>query len=139
MSEECQFQLHLIQHTGEKPHKCEFCDYRAISQAMVTQHALRMHEEFRKLSDKVLPTHVCDICGKSFKVSMDIWRAKSKTLRFCSLGQVKSKGPYGLSFRCPVLSLRCLWKIVEEQAMPESPSLHSWCQANLPDLWQKVP
>lgn len=59
----------MIQHTGEKPYGCDFCSYKAISQSIITAHALRMHEEFRKKSDKVLPKHVCDICGKSFNVS----------------------------------------------------------------------
>ena len=58
--------LHMIQHTGEKPFSCEFCDYRAITQSVVNQHKMRMHEG--SIPDKILPKHVCDICGKSFKV-----------------------------------------------------------------------
>ena len=59
--------LHMTQHTGEKPYSCEFCDYKAITQSVVNQHKMRMHEG--SMPDKVLPKHVCEICGKSFKVS----------------------------------------------------------------------
>lgn len=58
--------LHMIQHTGEKPFSCEFCDYKAITQGIVNQHKMRMHEG--SIPDRVLLRHVCDICGKSFKV-----------------------------------------------------------------------
>ena len=56
----------MTQHTGEKPFSCELCDYKAITQSVVNQHKLRMHEG--SMPDKILPKHVCEICGKSFKV-----------------------------------------------------------------------
>ena len=62
--------LHMTQHTGEKPFACEFCSYRAITQSIVNQHKLRMHEG--SMPDKVLPKHVCEICGKSFKVKSNL-------------------------------------------------------------------
>ena len=39
-------------------------DYKAITQSVLKQHKLRMHEG--TIPDKVLPRHVCDMCGKSF-------------------------------------------------------------------------
>ena len=35
-------------------------DYKAITQSVLKQHKLRMHEG--TIPDKVLPRHVCDIC-----------------------------------------------------------------------------
>jgi len=62
--------LHMTQHTGEKPYSCDFCDYKAITQSVVNQHKMRMHEG--SMPDKVLPKHVCEICGKSFKVRSNL-------------------------------------------------------------------
>ena len=56
----------MIQHTGQKPFSCDICDYKAITQSVVNQHKMRMHPG--SIPNKVLPKHVCDICGKSFKV-----------------------------------------------------------------------
>ena len=58
--------IHMIQHTGQKPFSCDICDYKAITQSVVNQHKMRMHPG--SIPNKVLPKHVCDICGKSFKV-----------------------------------------------------------------------
>jgi hypothetical protein len=58
--------LHMTQHTGEKPYGCDLCEYKAITQSIVNQHKMRMHEG--SIPNKVLPKHVCDTCGKSFKV-----------------------------------------------------------------------
>lgn len=62
--------LHMTQHTGEKPFACDFCSYRAITQSIVNQHKLRMHEG--SMPDKVIPNFVCEICGKSFKVKSNL-------------------------------------------------------------------
>ena len=43
-------------------------DYKAITQSVLKQHKLRMHEG--TIPDKVLPRHVCDMCGKSFVLSL---------------------------------------------------------------------
>ena len=61
------FKYHMHQHSNIKPYSCDLCDYKAITQGTVKQHMMRMHAE--SMPDKVLPKHVCDICGKSFKVS----------------------------------------------------------------------
>ena len=53
--------------TGEKPFKCELCDYRAINQTFVKRHMIRMHRPDGD-NDADAPLHVCDICGKTFKV-----------------------------------------------------------------------
>ena len=62
--------LHMTQHTGEKPFACDHCSYRAITQSIVNQHKLRMHEG--SMPDKVVPNYVCDVCGKSFKVKSNL-------------------------------------------------------------------
>ena len=68
--------IHLIQHSGEKPFACQFCDYRSITSSTLKQHQQRMHEG---LMDKPLPRHVCDICGKSFKVHINYIQIISKS------------------------------------------------------------
>ena len=45
-------------------------EYKAITPSVLKQHKLRMHEG--TIPDKVLPRHVCDICGKSFKVRSNL-------------------------------------------------------------------
>ena len=54
--------LHMMRHTGDKPHKCQYCDYSAISSGQVKNHTTLMHENHK------LPLHFCDICGKDFKL-----------------------------------------------------------------------
>ena len=54
--------LHMMRHTGDKPHKCKYCDYSAISSGQVKNHTTLMHETHK------LPLHFCDICGKDFKL-----------------------------------------------------------------------
>ena len=54
--------LHMLRHTGDKPHKCQYCDYSAISSGQVKNHTTLMHETHK------LPLHFCDICGKDFKL-----------------------------------------------------------------------
>ncbi len=62
--------LHVTQHTGEKAFACDLCDYRAITKSIVNQHKLRMHEG--SIPDRVQPKHVCEVCGKSFKVRSNL-------------------------------------------------------------------
>ena len=54
--------LHMMRHTGDKPHKCQYCDYSAISSGQVKNHTILVHENHK------LPLHFCDICGKDFKL-----------------------------------------------------------------------
>ena len=54
--------LHMLRHTGDKPFKCQYCDYSAISSGQVKNHTTLMHETHK------LPLHFCDICGKDFKL-----------------------------------------------------------------------
>lgn len=62
--------LHMRLHTGEKPFACDLCDYRSVTQSAVNQHKMRMHEG--SMPHMVLPSHVCEICGKSFKVRSNL-------------------------------------------------------------------
>ena len=40
-------------HTGEKPYKCDLCDYRSATQSAVNQHKMRMHEEHSQIALQV--------------------------------------------------------------------------------------
>ena len=50
--------VHHKIHRGEKPFKCQLCEYRAVSKDSVKKHAERAHGQMKMLS--------CNLCDKTF-------------------------------------------------------------------------
>ena len=56
-----QMKLHMMRHTGEKPFKCSYCEYRGLTNSAVLQHVKHVHEPHK------FTLHFCDMCGKDCK------------------------------------------------------------------------